>query len=221
MATSPIKPFSNIATDPVRNFRFLVEFKPQDQTYTQLGFNPNPSVGFVAVSGLSVDIDSIAYREGGYNTTMHQFPGQTSFRPITFSRGVILGTNQHHDWVKEIFAVLSGTSSLGIGNNFRCDIDITVLSHPNPGEWSGSDNNNGTDTTKGEKTVFNNLHASMKFRVYNAWINNLSYGDLSAGGNDLMVESLSVVHEGWDVIWAKGLKTSESASADGNNTFIK
>lgn len=204
MASTPVlKPLSSIATDPVRNFRFLVEFLPHDAA--KRGFKPDTKVGFVGVSGLTVATESIAYREGGYNTTMHQFPGQTSFQPITFTRGIILGTNQHHEWMKELFGVISGTSSKGIGTDFRCTIDITVLSHPNPAEWKGS---GGSKATTADE-----LHASMKFRVYNAWINSLAYGDLSAGGNDLMVESMSVVHEGWDMIWAKDLTGDGSADA--------
>lgn len=224
MATTPVlKPLSNIKTDPVRNFRFLVDFLPHTYvkdtdgkvTPASKGFLPQASVGFAGVSGLSVAIESIAYREGGYNTTMHQFPGQTTFTPIEFTRGVILGTNQHHDWVKEIFAVLSGSSSVGVGTDFRCDIDITVLSHPNPAELSGSD-------AASQATGVNQLHAAMKFRVYNAWINSLNYGALSAGGNDLMVESMSVVHEGWDMIWASDLTTAGSAASSGNMAkFIK
>jgi phage tail-like protein len=219
MAVTPVlMPLSTIATDPVRNFRFLVTFKPQTISGTSTGdnvFDPKSSVGFVGVSGLNVAIESIAYREGGYNTTMHQFPGQTSFQPISFTRGVILGTNQHHNWTKELFTVISGNSQTGVGKNFRCDIDIDVLSHPNPAELSGSDS-----TTHAAKAA--NLHVAMRFRVYNAWINSLSYGDLSAGGNDLMVESMSVVHEGWDMVWADpDYLTATGASAKSNNGFVK
>jgi phage tail-like protein len=134
---------------------------------------------------------------------MHQIPGQTSFQPIAFSRGVILGTNQNQNWMKQLFTTVAGTASGGgIGHNFRCNIDISVLSHPNPERQAAY---NTASTGAGD------LHTSMRFRVYNAWINTLSYSDLSAGGNDLMVEAMTVVHEGWDLVWAKDLANNAAS----------
>lgn len=195
MSASVLNPFSTLKTDPVRNFRFLVEFLPLGNA-DKRGFKPKALLGFVNVSGLAVATDSIAYREGGYNTTVHQIPGQTQFQPITFARGALLGTDQHQKWMKELFATISGTADRGVGTNFRCNIDISVLSHPNPAEWKGSGGAEATDATE--------LHTSMRFRVYNAWISGLQYGDLSAGANDFVIETLSVVHEGWDLTWATG-----------------
>jgi hypothetical protein len=98
---------SNIATDPIRNFRFLVTFSPGDTKITSTTATSGSTTtntittttanasdewanhltqipfGFTSVSGMAVSTDSIPYREGGYNTTVHQIPGQTSFAPIT------------------------------------------------------------------------------------------------------------------------------------------
>ena len=72
---------STISTDQFRNFRFLVTFTPKAEN---AGFGTNfGKMGFVSVSGLTVSTESIAYREGGYNTNFHQLPGQSSFTPIT------------------------------------------------------------------------------------------------------------------------------------------
>jgi phage tail-like protein len=156
-------------------------------------------MGFVGVSGLTVATESIAYREGGYNTTVHQIPGQTSFQPISFSRGVMMGTDQNQQWMKQLFATVAGTAdpTRGIGHEFRCNIDISVLSHPNPANQAVV--NGSINTPDGAE----DMHVAMRFRVYNAWINTLAYSDLSSGGNDLMVEAMSVVHEGWDLVWAQ------------------
>lgn len=199
MATPTINPFSSVATDPVRNFRFLVEFLPHD-TKSSAKVNFSKTIGFTNVSGFGVTVDPIAYREGGYNTTVHQLPGQTSFEPISFTRGTVLGSTQNHDWMKQLFAVVSGRSNAGVGNDFRCNIDVSVLSHPNP--------SNTKTQTGGRATNPYDLHASMRFRIYNAWISSLVYGDLSSGGNGLMVEGMTVVHEGFDVNYAKDYKTT-------------
>jgi hypothetical protein len=48
----------------------------------------------------------------------------------------------------------------------------------------------------------------MRFRVYNAWIANLGYSNLDAGQSTLMVEEMTLVHEGFDVIMASDYTTS-------------
>ena len=190
---------STLVTDPLRNFRFLVTFIPQSTTNTTLTKLKSATFGFTSVSGMSVATDSIPYREGGYNTTVHQIPGQTTFTPITLQRGVILGTSQNWDWVKNLFATVgaAGTSRT-VAENFRCDLEIQVLSHPIPAAGSG-DNSSTTD------------HVAMRFHVYNAWPTAVAYSDLNAGDNALFVEQMTLVHEGFDVNFATTLGTTAGA----------
>lgn len=181
---------STLVTDPLRNFRFLVTFIPQDTKNTTLSGLKTATFGFTSVSGMSVATDSIPYREGGYNTTVHQIPGQTTFTPITLQRGVILGTKQNWDWMRNLFATVGGAgSNRTVAQNFRCDLEIAVLSHPIPAAGSG-DASTTTD------------HVAMRFRVYNAWPTSVAYSDLNAGDNALFVEQMTLVHEGFDVNWA-------------------
>jgi len=195
---------STISTDQFRNFRFLVTFTPKAEN---AGFGTNfGKMGFVSVSGLTVSTESIAYREGGYNTNFHQLPGQSSFTPITLSKGISFGQKEHALWMKRLFAISTGTAQSGVGAEFRCDVDIQVLTHPNPKGLTGSD-----DASAG--TAYDStLHSSMRFKVYNAWITNIGYSNLDAGGNTLMVEEMTLVHEGFDVSFATGMKTAESAA---------
>ena len=183
---------STLATDPVRNFRFLVTFQPQD-TKANLSFST--TVGFTSVSGLAVTTDSIPYREGGYNTTVHQIPGQTSFTPITLQRGVVLGTPQNWDWMKKLFAtVQAGGSTLELGKNFRCDLEIAVLNHPVPSAGANVQAGTGGVTPAPDEVA-------MKFKVFNAWPTTVAYSDLNAGDNALYVEQMTLVHEGFDLKW--------------------
>jgi phage tail-like protein len=150
------------------------------------------TIGFTSVSGLSVATDSIPYREGGYNTTVHQIPGQTTFTPLTLQRGVLIGSKQNWDWMRNLFAtVTAGNTTRGVDQNFRCDLEIAVLSHPIP----GSPNANDTTTTSTD-------HVAMRFKVYNAWPTSVAYSDLNAGDNALFVEQMTLVHEGFDINWA-------------------
>ena len=197
---------SALATDPIRNFRFLVSFAAVNPNATNLSGITTATMGFTSVSGLAVTTDSIPYREGGYNTTVHQLPGQTSFSPITLSKGVMLGDSSQAAWMKRLFSVVSSGAKAGIGADFRCDLDIRVLSHPNPAGLSGAD-----ATLAGVNS--DTPHVAIRFRVYNAWITNLSYSNLDAGGNSLMVEEMTLVHEGWDAKYATALTAAGSAAA--------
>jgi hypothetical protein len=198
---------STLITDPLRNFRFLVTFKPLTSTpgaATSTATNnlaAAVTLGFTSVSGMAVTTDSIPYREGGYNTTVHQIPGQTTFAPITLQRGVILGTNQNYEWMRNLFAtVQGGGSTRARTENFRCDLEVAVLSHPIPstGE-TAQDSPAKTD------------HVAMRFNVYNAWPTAVAYSDLNAGDNALFVEQMTLVHEGFDINWATDLTNSATA----------
>ena len=204
-------PLSSLPTDPFRNFKFVVEFLPEDQDGkwgTSFG-----KMGFVSLSGLSVSTESIAYREGGYNTNVHQIPGQSSFSPISLSKGVMLGNDQHAKWMRRLFSVLTPNATSGVGANFRCDVDITVLSHPNPAAYAGS------ESTASAATAYDQ-HAAMRFRIHNAWITSLSYSNLDAGSSTLMVEDLTLVHEGFDVTFAQNYTSTGGAKKYNlNGTF--
>jgi phage tail-like protein len=197
---------STLETDPIRNFRFLVTFKPLDGNITGIpGGKGVAQLGFTSVSGLSVQTDSIPYREGGYNTTFHQIPGQTTFAPVSFQRGLVLGTKQNWEWMRKLFAtVQGGTSNASVGaNNFRCDIEIQVLSHPIAG--TGSEDG----STAGD-------HVAQRFMIYNAWITSLAYSDLNAGDNAIFVEQMTVVHEGFDASFGTRLPKAGEANETGS-----
>jgi len=196
-------PLSTLMTDPVRNFRFLVTFKPTSEWTDAV---KPATMGFVSLSGLSVTTEPIAYREGGYNTNVHQIPGQSAFTPITLSKGVMLGQNSNALWMKRLFSVITPSISQGVGAGFRADIDIQVLSHPNPQASTGA------GTTQAQAQTASTQHTSLRFKVYNAWISSLSYSNLDAGANTLMVEEMSLVHEGFDVAYATGYELANTAA---------
>jgi phage tail-like protein len=198
---------SQLTTDPIRNFRFLVTFKPHSDEGSASWYNEDVTLGFTSVSGLSVTTDSIPYREGGYNTTVHQIPGQTTFAPITLQRGVILNTKQNWEWMRTLFSTVQGGAKNVQGKSFRADLEIAVLSHPIPGSAGGND-------ATGDAALNVNAaddHVSMRFNVYNCWITAVSYSDLNAGDNAIFVEQATLVHEGFDVNWATDLDEAGSA----------
>jgi phage tail-like protein len=144
------------------------------------------SGGFTSVSGLSISTNAIGYREGGMNTTLHQIPGMTSFSPITLTRGVIYGQDQSINWMKSLFAAVSGEGvPLTTGQTFRCNLTIYVLDHPLVGT-PGLANNDLIDPSA----------YKMQINVYNAFITTLNFTDLNAQGNEVMMETITLAHEG-------------------------
>jgi hypothetical protein len=194
---SVINRFSSIATDPLRSFRFIAEFSPASDgvfsTKITSGSSKTPNSngtssgwigGFTNISGLNITTQSISYREGGYNTTVHQIPGMTVFSPVTFQRGVLYGNDQAMTWMRGLFAATAGDGiATGAEKGFRVNISIYVMDHPNAGSAGNT-----------PKMVFN---------IYNAWITQLNYTDLNANDGAILFESMSLVHEGLSVNYVK------------------
>lgn len=175
-----LKPsLSSVATDPFRNFKFKVVIHHP-------GIRGFATMGFMAVSGLSITTEVIPYREGGMNTTTQKMPGQSDFSPLTLSRGLATGQGEMWRWMKQLFVVMQGTQSGRAGEEFRHNVDIKVLDHPTAG-------------LKSAKT-------KSWFRVYNAWPTAVSYSDLDAGANAIIVNQMTLAHEGFDVAVAKNAR---------------
>lgn len=189
---------SQIATDPIRNFKFQVNITTPPGIKTSTTLDPITKLGFTSLSGLAVTTESIPYRQGGYNTTVQNIPGQTSFTPVTLSRGVVLGTPQAWNWMRGMFSVIAGGGSLASGGDFRTTVEILVLDHPTTTDSDGVQN--------GQSTL-----VKLRVKLYNVWINSLTYSELNAGDNALMVEQMVLVHEGFDMNWADKTPKGEAA----------
>lgn len=186
---------STLATDPLRTFRFHAVFTPalegdvfdsriKTDSSGKLPANGTSTGwvgGFTRIDGLSITTQSIAYREGGYNTTVHQVPGMTTFDPITMSRGVLYGNDQAITWMRGLFAAAAG-NGLGVttGKGFRVNVDIYVQDHPHA-QGPASDKN------------------KLKFRIHNAWITSLRYSNLDATDGSILFETMTLTHEGLSV----------------------
>lgn len=168
---------AHLKTDPLRNFKFRVRIHhPKIQ-----GIG---SMGFMSVSGLNISTEVIPYREGGMNTTTQKLPGQSDFAPITLTRGLAVGDTQMMDWMEEMFHVIQGNGKGTSGNNFRATMDVSVMDHP---------------VTKGPTPV------KAAFRVYNAWPTSVAFSDLDAGANAIMIQQMTLAHEGFEFRLAKNI----------------
>lgn len=169
---------AHLETDPLRNFKFLVDITANTGGYTLATSGATLSLGFMSVSGLNVNVSVIAYREGGMNTTTQKLPGQADFSPIVLTRGVAVGHSEDIKWLKQLFQVIQGSSSgSSAGIDFRQTIDVRVLAAPVTGPTAP---------------------VSAWFRIYNAWPTAVAYSDLDAGTNQLLIGQMTLAHEGWD-----------------------
>lgn len=175
--TVTLKPsFSHLATDPLRNFKFRIAILNPD-------FPGMVNMGFMSLDGLSITTEVIPYREGGMNTTTQKMPGQSDFSPITLSTGLAIAKGQAWDWMKQLFSVVEGDGTGHPGQNFRHSVDIKVLDHP------------VTSTT--------DIKVKAWWRVYNAWPTSVSFSNLDAGAQAIVVQQLTLAHEGFDMMLAK------------------
>lgn len=125
------------------------------------------NMGFSAVNGLTREVEVIEYREGGEATTMRKFPGQTSFGNVTLERGFTTDSDLVQ-WMNDSFE-MGNRNARGFDN--RRTVTITVLD-PN-----GS--------------------PQRKFILVNCFVASREIGDLDATGNEILIESLEIAHEGY------------------------
>jgi phage tail-like protein len=168
---------AHLKSDPLRNFKFIVKIH-----HPKAGFG---QIGFMSVSGLNVTTEVIPYREGGMNTTTQKMPGQSDFAPISLSRGLAVGEDSMIQWMRELFTVVQGNGTGAAGDDFRAIMDIEVKAHP---------------VTKG------NVPTKAAFRVYNAWPTSVAYSDLDAGANAIVIQQMTLAHEGFETLLAKNEK---------------
>lgn len=183
-------------TDPLRNFKFQVQIVPPSGPLNK--FTPNiGKLGFSSMSQLSVTNDLLAYREGGMNTHTHKMVGLSDFGAISFIRGVFAEGDELWRWQQFIHAweggVPNGSTGINAQSDYRCDIVVRVYDHPTTsnsytysnGESLNSDGNNKPGNVK------------MAMKLFRCWPGVFSLGALSAGDSGLMVQELTVHHEGF------------------------
>lgn len=129
--------------------------------------------GFSRINGLDVSSDVIMYREGGQVPTARKFPGLTQYNPIRFERGS--GKNMDmYNWAATTYVVSPDSNPLPDDysvNSFRKNLVI-----------NGMDSDNGT--------------VVRSWNVTSAWPSNVQMGDFDAQSSTVLIESMTVQHEG-------------------------
>lgn len=189
-------------TDPLRNFKFQVTIVPGGDLLRTQARNLG-NLGFSVVSGISVQNELIAYREGGMNTHPHKLLGQSDYGPVTFSKGVFAHEKDLYLWQTFLHSWSQGavtgsgeaTGSTATNNDYRCDLTVVVFDHPvSSGAYQTPGDTNSTLTPAG--------NAKMGFKLFNCWPASYALTDLNAGDSSIMIQQMVLNHEGFHVEWA-------------------
>lgn len=116
--------------------------------------------------------------------------GQSDFAPITLSKGMAVGDSQMMDWMRQLFTVIQGTGTGKAGQEFRHNVLVNVMDFP---------------VTTG------NVPTKAAFRIWNAWPTAVAWSDLDAGANAIIVQQMTLAHEGFEFKLANSVG-SESVS---------
>ena len=127
--------------------------------------------GVSKVSPLKRTTEVVDHREGNDLSTPRHSPGRTSFDPLTLERGVTFDP-EFRRWAELVYSP-QGDAAVSL-RNFRKDITINVL----------------------------NLQGVVvrSYWVFRCWVSEYtSQNDLDANANAILIESMVLQNEGWEL----------------------
>lgn len=124
--------------------------------------------GFQKISGLKMKTEVTEYREGGDDVTKIKTPGLVSFDPITCERGMSDDLDMFK-WASKSYRPNDSSSS----NDSDCRAQISITLQDRDG------------TSK------------KKWDILSGWVSDYETGDFDATSSNVMVEKMTIQHEGW------------------------
>lgn len=134
-------------------------------------------VSFKEVTGLEVTTEVIEYREGAMaeNYKIIQ-PGMQTFGEVTLKKGVFTGNPKMWDWWNLTADNISDFSNAGADGGRRT-VTVQLLNNQSP-----------------QQPV-------VTWTLRNAWPIKVNFDDLNAESNEIMIETLTLRHEGLTTRW--------------------
>ena len=170
--------FRGINVDPIRNFKFRVNFPS--------AFNGTAWAGFSRVSGLKETTEAVDYREGTDSGRPRKLFGQTSFDNVTLERGI---TNDQEliNWRRLITNVRDkGQSIDGFSGEGNAVGEEPLLRR-------------NVEVQLGDFHAEGGAEGAWSWNLLDAWPTSLEVGEFSGDGNDVVLETVELVHEGIQV----------------------
>lgn len=128
--------------------------------------------GVSKASSLSRRTEIITHREGGDPSLRRQMPGHTSYEPITLERGVTHDL-AFEEWANKVWNLGSGLGQEVSLKNFRKDVILEFMNEAG--------------------------QVAMAYKIYRCWVSEFTaLPNLDANGNEVAIQSITLVHEGWE-----------------------
>jgi len=133
---------------------------PQAKNHFKVDWGGN-NIGFMEVSGLSIELDVVDYREGSSpESSTRKMPGMKKFSDVILKRGIVKNDDDFYRWI----------STAQFNTIERRDVTISLLNESH------------------EPVVV--------WKVKNAFPFKLEYSPLHSQDSEVVIESLTLVHEG-------------------------
>ncbi len=124
------------------------------------------------MTGLEATVNVVKFRAGNSKSTVEEcMPGRVEYQPVTFESG-ITNDKTFEDWANALVHNEFSGSDRVAEPEFRRTIDIVVMD------------------IDGKKV--------MEYQLHRAWVSKYTASnDLDAAGNDVLIQTLEVTHEGF------------------------
>ena len=128
--------------------------------------------GVSRISALKRTTEVVEHREGGDPSSPRKSPGQTTYAPIVLERGVT-HDEAFEQWANKVWNLGAALGSEVSLKDFRKDIIIDIMNEA------------------GQLVI--------SYKVFRCWISEYhALPDLNANGDTVMIQSITLVHEGWE-----------------------
>lgn len=136
-----------------------------------VSWDGKPVAGISKVGGLTRSTQVVSHREGGDPSLTRKSPGQTDYGPITLERGVTHDP-EFETWANKVWTLGNKPGMEMSLQQFRKDITITL--HNEAGQ------------------------AVIAYQVLRCWVSEYTaMADLDSSGNAVLIQSITLQHEGW------------------------
>jgi phage tail-like protein len=127
--------------------------------------------GISKVSTLRRSTEAVVHREGGEPSTFRVSPGLTKYAPITLKRGITADT-AFEDWANQVSRVGGTPGGNVVLAGFRKDVSIEIVGEAGK--------------------------VALRYLVYRCWVSEYAaLPDLEDDGTVVLIESITLEHEGW------------------------
>jgi phage tail-like protein len=166
--------FRGINTDPIRNFKFRVNFQTS-------------SAGFSRVSGLKETTEPVDYREGNEPGRPRKLFGQTTYDNVVLERG-LTETTDLIIWRRQIVDVFERGQKDGFVSEGQATASIQA-----------DQLRRMVEIQLGDFHAEGGSAGAWSWSLIDAWPTSLEIGEFSGDGNEVVLETVELVHEGLKV----------------------